>query len=319
MDGVIVAGMSNVIYGSEKYTCVALKTIQDNPRAFVFLENLDEEVTLRAPAAAVSVGDFRVTTCPPCPQSDVGIINYAFAILKDNLRLIEKRNVSKFYKCFDLLEWRPSLDEVFGFAKNKTKTRSVLSLVDGSTESLDKYLGKRWDVLAGGSYLVTKILFYKKKISHTLISPSKIQCQLYMMQGTHDAADYRQKAMPFMLAQFLHSNNSSAALYLNSTENPQDNNQPPTTHNNHIRPAAIGPSTMAGQSQSTLDWVCHVCDGVWGSDTDPNPTEDMVRCVTCIRQCKKQNMPLNGIPCAHFPSCSEKDKKCALHSQFCVE
>ena len=128
-----------------------------------------------------------------------------------------------------------------------------------------------------------------------------------MMQGTHDAVDYCEKAMPSLLAQFLHANNNSAVPSLTACA---DNNQAQASKSDHIRRPKTAASTENNLTTSDVTtWVSHVCDGVWGSDTNPYPDEDMVKCLPYINQCFKQNLPLNTIPCAHFPSCSENDFK----------
>ena len=306
---------------------MSLKTLNDKDfRVFAFLENKEAEINLRAPAAAVRTEDTQKTCIiSEIPQTDAGIINYAFAILKENLRLVGQKNVSKFYKCFDMLEWRPILGSAFGFVQQKKTTRAMYSLVDGTTKVLDKFLGKEWDLLDNGSYLVTKICFYKKKMSHTPISPGKLQCQLYMMQGTFGEDDnYRETALPAMLDQFRPINCSTSYITTGNNENEtttpgNDQEAETTTMNNQEEPRPIKDHIRQPADDlidlTALDWDCHVCDGAWGCD--PHPDDDMIRCITCVRKCIKDGVSIKTLPCAHFPSCAEKDKKCTLHSMYC--
>ena len=166
--------------------------IEKGGRAFAVLENQDTEMTMTVPTATVTVVVVQPQSMPGIPSTDAGVVNWAFAILKAHLVAVKKQNVAKYYHTFEILQWIPAFEMAFGFVANKTSTE--YSVVNGKISQWDKTLGKRWDVLAKDSYCVTKMVFYKKKMSPAvnLLSAFKVTCQLFLVQlMVQPGEDYR--------------------------------------------------------------------------------------------------------------------------------
>ena len=133
------------------------------------------------------------------PSSHTGVVQYALSVLKANLMSVTSKNVDKCYKIFDIIAFQPELEAVFKLQKSK----SEFSIVSQTHEYWDSHIGKRWDVLAGGDYVVHKIVFYKKKISPNAkaLSTLKISCQIHLLYYVISAARqdvYRQQILARM-------------------------------------------------------------------------------------------------------------------------
>ena len=97
---------------------------------------------------------------------------------------------------FDVLEFRPEFNEAFGFSS--TKREVVYSLEaqfnqvhhSRATAAWDIIFGPRWDIVVGGTYVVTRIIFRRDKFKAPFAVVDKLRCKLDLMNVTPHG-DYR--------------------------------------------------------------------------------------------------------------------------------
>ena len=185
LNGVLAAGMK-VTYAGVEYVCVSIIEKNANMQAFAVLQNISLQIDMTIPAVSVTLCQDQDGATPEVrrplasPTTDAGIINYTFSILKQAICCIKKQNVTQFSKNIDVAEWKPAMGRVL---RLQNKTESEFSVLTGTTQTLDMYLGNRWDIVADGSYIVARIKFGRKKMySSTSLSPEKLTVQLCMVQ-----------------------------------------------------------------------------------------------------------------------------------------
>ena len=100
----------------------------------------------------------------PPPTHPNSLIHYIFSMVKAHLMRVKVKRQHQQQRV-DLMEWRNEVTEFLPFparALTELYSAAEYSLQDGTTEHLDYYLGKKWDLVANNQLIVAKIAFRKK-------------------------------------------------------------------------------------------------------------------------------------------------------------
>jgi hypothetical protein len=97
---------------------------------------------------------------------------------------------------FDVLEFRPEFKAAFGFPSSRREVVYSLEAQfkvsqHSATAAWDRIFGARWDIVVGGTYVVTRIIFRREKLKAPFSVVDKLKCKLDLMNVTPHG-DYRE-------------------------------------------------------------------------------------------------------------------------------
>ncbi len=177
-------------WNGQKYSCLAIVD-KGNNRAFAHIVN--GEIEALVPCS------FLTRIGPPAqaindhPTDKPDLIQMAYAIIRENLMNLEGKHRTRPHEEFEVMEFRPCFSEAFGFVGQKREV--IFSLEAGDTALWDPYFGNRWDVVAGGTYVVYRLILRREKYRAPFSLLEKLRCKLNLMNYTADDENYRQHVL----------------------------------------------------------------------------------------------------------------------------
>lgn len=212
----------NAEFSGTEYVCTDL-FVKDlaTMQAYCVLRNSVRDVDTTAPASSVLVDKSQPNASFPTYllSSDAEYVNHAMASVKQNLCRIRTTKIPKTQSHLEVIEFRPALAETFGLSRRR---RAEFTVLADTTQKFDPYFGERWDLLVDGTCIIRKLCFYISNMSGIANSPSKLICQIHVMNcdsGTDaPSGNYRDAAFPRMMDKYLRVSDPASSHVIPSSQ-----------------------------------------------------------------------------------------------------